>query len=77
VTRVETIIEQLKSLGPEEFADFTSQLRQAQAPEQSNLTREERQARLKELAGSLTDEEAEAMLAVIEREFEQVDEPAQ
>jgi hypothetical protein len=32
---------------------------------------------LKKLAGSLSDEEAEAMLAIIEREFEQVNEPAE
>jgi hypothetical protein len=76
VSRVETILEQLKSLGPQEFAAVTAQLRQAQVPEELRLTREQRQARLKELAGSLTDEEAEAMLAAIEREFEQVNEPA-
>jgi hypothetical protein len=34
------------------------------------FTQAERQARLKELAGSLTDDEAEAMLAAIEPEFE-------
>ena len=75
-TRVETILEQLKTLGPQEFAHLTAQLRQSQVPEELRLTQAERQARLKELAGSLTDDEAEAMLAVIEREFEQVNEPA-
>jgi len=77
VTRVETILEQLKSLGPREFEDLTAQLRQAQLPEELRLSEGERQARLKELAGSLTDEEADAMLAAIEREFEQVNEPAE
>jgi hypothetical protein len=66
----------MKSLGPHEFADLVAQLRQAPVPEAPRLSQEERQSRLKELAGSLTDEEAEAMLAVIEREFERVDEPA-
>jgi hypothetical protein len=75
VSRVETIIEQMKSLGPQEFADLAAQLRQAQVPEELPLTQAERQARLKELAGSLTEEEADAMLAVIEREFEQISEP--
>jgi hypothetical protein len=74
---VEAILEQLKSLGPREFADLTAQLRQAQVPEESRLSQGERQARLKELAGSLTDEEAEAMLAAIDREFEQVNEPTE
>jgi hypothetical protein len=77
VTRVEIILDQLKSLGPREFADITAQLRHAQLPEELKLSQGERQARLKELAGSLTDEEAEAMLAAIEREFEQVNDPAE
>ena len=76
MTRIDTILEQMKSLGPHEYADLAAKLRQAQAPEELRLSEEERQARLKELAGSLTDEEAEAMLAAIEREFEQVDESA-
>ena len=77
MTRVETILEQLKSLEPREFADLAAQLRQAQLPEELRLSQGERQARLKQLAGSLTDEEAEAMLAAIERDFEQVNEPAE
>jgi hypothetical protein len=77
VTRVETILEQLKSLGPQEFADLAAQLRQGRVPEELRLSQGERQARLKQLAGSLSDEEAEAMLAVIEREFEQANEPAE
>ena len=76
MTRVETILEQLKRLGPRESAYLTAQLPQTQVPGEPSLTQAERQARLKELAGSLTDAEAEAMLAVIEREFEQVTEPA-
>ena len=76
MTRVETIIEQMKSLGPQEFADLVSQVRQARVAEEPKLPLAERQARWKELAGSLTDEEAEAMLAVIEREFESVSEPS-
>jgi len=75
VTRVETIIEQMKSLGPQEFADLASQLRQARVAEEPRLPPAERQSRWKELAGSLTDEEAEAMLAAIEREFERVSDP--
>lgn len=67
---METILEQLKSLGPREFADLTAHLRQAQLPEKLRLSQVERQSRLKELAGSLTNEEAEAMLAAIEQEFE-------
>ena len=67
MTRVETILKRLKSLGSKG---------QTQLHEELPLTQAERQARLKELAGSLTDDEAEAMLAVIEREFEQVNEPA-
>ena len=76
MTRVETIIEQVKNLGPQEYADLATRLRQTHVPEGLRLARGERQARLKKLAGSLTDEQAEAMVAVIEREFEQVSEPA-
>jgi len=73
---VETIIEQMKSLGPQEFADLASRLRQARVAEEPKLPLGERQARWKELAGSLTDDEAEAMLAAIERELESVSEPS-
>jgi hypothetical protein len=64
-------------LGPQEFADLAIQLRRGKVPEEPKLAQEERQTRLRQLAGSLSDEEAEAMLAFIEREFEQVNEPAQ
>ena len=53
---------------------MAAQLRQARVAEEPRLAPGERQARWKELAGSLTDEEAEAMLAAIEREFERVSE---
>jgi hypothetical protein len=65
----------MKSLGPQDFAALAAQLRQSQVPDEQRLTQAERQARLKQLAGSLTEEEADAMLAVIEREFEQISEP--
>ena len=67
----------MKSLGPQEFADLASQLRQARVAEEPSLPPAERQSRWKELAGSLTDEEAEAMLAVIDQEFERVSDPPQ
>jgi len=72
VTRVESILDQMKSLGPQEFAEIASQLRQADPSGEPRLPLAERQARLKKLAGSLTDDEAAAMLAAIEREFGQV-----
>jgi len=75
VTRIETILEQMKSLGPRGSSPLAAQLRQAQVSDELPLTPAERQARLRELAGSLTEEEADAMLAVIEREFEQISEP--
>jgi hypothetical protein len=67
----------MKRLGPQEFADLASQLRQARVAEEPRLPQAERQSRWKELAGSLTDEEAEAMLAAIEREFERVSDSPQ
>jgi hypothetical protein len=76
MTRVEAIIEQTKSLEPEEFLDLTARLGEVAVAEEPRLSAEERQARWKALAGSITDEEADAMLAVIEELFEQVNEPA-
>jgi hypothetical protein len=76
MTRVEAIIEQTKSLEPRELADLTSRLREMEVAEVPRLSAEERQARWKALAGSITDEEGDAMLAVIEELFEQVNEPA-
>jgi hypothetical protein len=75
MTRVEAIIEQTKSLEPRELADLTSRLREMEVAEVPRLSAEERQARWKALAGSITDEEGDAMLAVIEELFEQVNEP--
>jgi hypothetical protein len=65
----------MKSLGARGSSPLAAQLRQAQVPEELPLAQAERQARLKELAGSLTEEEADAMLVVIEREFEQISKP--
>lgn len=76
MTRVETIIEQMKTLEPREIAELSAKVHEVEA-EAGSLTNEERRARFKALQGSLTDREADAMLAVIEREFERVDEPAQ
>jgi hypothetical protein len=76
MTRVETIMAQTKNLEPQEFADLTARLREVEVAEEPRLSAEERQARWKALAGSITDEEADAMLAVIEELFEQVNEPA-
>jgi len=54
VSKIETLIGQLKSLGPQDFADLVAQLRQVRVAEAPTLTLEERQARWKQLAGSLT-----------------------
>jgi hypothetical protein len=63
-------------LEPQEFADLAARLRRVEFPKEPRLSPEERQARWKALAGTLTNEEADAMLAVIEELFEQVNEPA-
>jgi len=72
VATVQSILDQLKTLGSQGVAEVTSKLRQAAVSEEPRLPQAERQARLQSLAGSLTDHEAEAMLAAIEQEFEQV-----
>jgi hypothetical protein len=77
MTRVDAIIEQTKSLRPQELAHLALRLREMEVAEEPRLSAEERQARWKALAGSITDEEGDAMLAVIEELFEQVHEPAQ
>jgi len=72
VTRVEALLEEIRSLSSQETAEFTMRLREAAVPQTPVLPLEERRARLKALAGSLSDEEADAMLAAIEHDFERV-----
>lgn len=72
MSSVESIIEQLKGLTPREIADFAARLREVVPAQEATLPLEQRRARLRALAGSISNEEAEAMLAAIEHEFERV-----
>jgi hypothetical protein len=74
VAQSDALVKELKNLGPQDLERVGALVRELREPAKRELTDAERQARWQQLAGTLTNEEAERMLAVIEQEFERVDE---